>query len=131
MKQIAGSLRLDLAAFRELEAFAQLGTELDKATQSQLDRGYRMVELLKQPQFEPLHFADQTISIYAGTRGYLDQVPVNQVAAAEKELLQFIREQKSDIRNKIVSSGQLDDATEQQLKAALEEFKKHWQATHK
>src|SRR5579863_303924 len=76
MKKIAGSLRLDLAAYRELEAFAQLGTELDKATQQQLDRGYRMVELLKQPQFQPLHVADQVISIYAGTKGYFDAVPV-------------------------------------------------------
>ena len=75
MKSIAGSLRLDLAAFRELEAFAQLGTDLDKATQCQLDRGYRMVEVLKQGQFKPLHFADQVMIIYAGTKGYLDKVP--------------------------------------------------------
>lgn len=123
MKKVSGGLRLDLAAFRELEAFAQLGTELDKATQSQLDRGYRMVELLKQPQFKPLHFADQVISIYAGTRGYLDTVPVNQVAQAEQELLQFMREQKSEVRNKILSTGALDDESERLLKAALEEFK--------
>ncbi|MDX1968712.1 MAG: F0F1 ATP synthase subunit alpha, partial [Planctomycetaceae bacterium] len=84
MKKVAGSLRLDLAAFRELEAFAQLGTELDKATQQQLDRGYRMVELLKQPQFQPLHFADQVISIFAGGKGYFDKVPVNRVQEAEK-----------------------------------------------
>ena len=75
MKKIAGCLRLDLAAFRELEAFAQLGTELDKATQAQLDRGYRMVELLKQPQFRPMHVVDQVMIIYAGTKGYLDKVP--------------------------------------------------------
>ena len=74
MKQIAGSLRLDLAAFRELEAFAQLGTDLDKATQSQLDRGYRMVELLKQPQFKPMNIIDQVMVIFAGTQGYLDKV---------------------------------------------------------
>jgi F-type H+-transporting ATPase subunit alpha len=80
MKKIAGSLRLDLAAFRELEAFAQLGTELDKATQAQLDRGYRMVELLKQPQFGPLHVADQVVAIYAGAKGYFDKVPVAKVA---------------------------------------------------
>lgn len=128
MKKVAGGLRLDLAAFRELETFAQMGTELDKATQTQLDRGYRMVELLKQPQYGPMHFADQVISIYAGTKGYFDHVPVLQVAAAEKDLLQFIREQKSEIRDKIVTTGQLDDATEQSLKAALEEFKTRWQA---
>ncbi len=73
MKKVAGGLRLDLAAFRELEAFAQLGTELDAATQSQLDRGYRMVELLKQPQYRPLHVIDQVMSIFAGTRGSLGQ----------------------------------------------------------
>src|SRR5580704_14304710 len=81
MKQIAGSLRLDLAAFRELEAFAQLGTELDKATQSQLDRGYRMVEVLKQPQFKPMNVIDQVMIIFAGVRGFLDKVPRPEVAS--------------------------------------------------
>src|SRR5947208_3819875 len=93
MKQIAGSLRLDLAAFRELEAFAQLGTELDKATQSQLDRGYRMVEILKQPQFKPMHVIDQVMALFAGTKGHLDKVPVKQVPAFEAEFLRFMREQ--------------------------------------
>ena len=79
MKKVAGGLRLDLAAFRELEAFAQLGTELDKATQLQLDRGYRMVELLKQPQYRPMDVVDQVMSIYAGAEGYLDDVPVKEV----------------------------------------------------
>ncbi|QDT34335.1 F0F1 ATP synthase subunit alpha [Thalassoglobus polymorphus] len=122
MKKISGSLRLDLAAFRELEAFAQMGTELDAATQRQLDRGYRMVELLKQPQYEPLHFADQVISIYAGTKGYFDKVPVEQVARAEKELLQFIREEKSEIRDGLIEGKELTDTIEEQLKAALVEF---------
>jgi F-type H+-transporting ATPase subunit alpha len=126
MKKIAGSLRLDLAAFRELEAFAQLGTELDKATQLQLDRGRRMVELLKQPQYQPLNFADQVISIYAGTRGGFDHVPVSQVARAEQELLRFIKEEKSEIRNAILSSKELSADTEAKLKAALEEFKKRF-----
>ena len=128
MKKVSGSLRLDLAAFRELEAFAQLGTELDKATQAQLDRGRRMVELLKQPQYEPLHFADQVISIYAGTRGYLDKVAVNEVAAAEKELLQFIREEKSEIRDGLIEGGALTDEIESQLKDALSEFQARWAA---
>ncbi|HLJ10827.1 MAG TPA: F0F1 ATP synthase subunit alpha, partial [Planctomycetaceae bacterium] len=123
-KKVAGGLRLDLAAFRELEAFAQLGTELDKETQSRLDRGYRMVELLKQPQFEPMHVADQVISIFAAAQGYFDAVPVNQVARAEKEMLAFMREQKSEVRNKIVESKELSDQSEQQLRLALEEFKK-------
>ena len=124
MKKVAGSLRLDLAAFRELEAFAQLGTELDKATQQQLDRGYRMVELLKQPQYEPLHFADQVISIYAGTNGTFDTVPVKEVSAIEKELLQFIREQKSEVRDKLIETGELDDDLVSALKDALAEFVK-------
>ncbi len=122
MKKVAGGLRLDLASFRELEAFAQLGTELDKATQGRLDRGYRMVELLKQPQYAPLHFADQVISLYAGTKGYFDAIPVSKVAQAEKELLQFMREQKSEIRDAIVNTKTLDDATEAGLKTALQEF---------
>src|SRR5262249_10823294 len=99
MKSIASGLRLDLAAFRELEAFAQLGTELDKATQAQLDRGYRMVEILKQPQFQPMHVADQVMIIFAGTKGYLDKVPRNQVQAWEKQFLAFMHDQRPDVRN--------------------------------
>ncbi|MBS0263466.1 MAG: F0F1 ATP synthase subunit alpha [Planctomycetes bacterium] len=125
-KMVAGGLRLNLAAFRELEAFAQLGTELDKKTQADLDRGYRMVELLKQPQFAPMHVADQVISIFAGTQGYLDHVPVNQVAAAEKEMLNFLREQKSEVRDKLIETKELTGPLEQQLRAALEDFKKFY-----
>ena len=124
MKKVAGSLRLDLAAFRELEAFAQLGTELDKATQQQLDRGYRMVEILKQRQFAPLHFADQVISIFAGTNGYFDTVPVKSVADIEVEMLQFIREQKSEVRDALIETGALSDELTDSLKAALAEFVK-------
>src|SRR5207247_5725432 len=87
MKKIAGSLRLDLAAYRELEAFAQLGTELDKATQSQLDRGSRLVELLKQPQFRPMPIEQQVIVIYAATNGFLDDVPLNRIAEFQQKLL--------------------------------------------
>ncbi len=122
MKKIAGSLRLDLAAFRELEAFAQLGTELDKATQAQLDRGYRMVELLKQPQYVPLHVADQVVAIYAGTKGYFDKVPVNRVQAVEKELHEFIRTEHADMRDKLVAEAALTDEIEGLLKKALEAF---------
>ncbi len=129
MKKVAGGLKLDLAAFRELEAFAQLGTELDKATQQQLDRGYRMVELLKQPQYQPLHMADQVMLIYAGSRGYLDKVPVNRVQEAKGELLAFLRDEKSEIRKAIIESNQLDEATEGLLKKALEEFAARWQET--
>ena len=94
MKKVAGGLRLDLAAFRELEAFAQLGTDLDPATQSRLDRGYRMVEILKQGQYQPLEVVDEVLIIFAGTRGYLDKIEIKQVAAWEKAFLTFIHEQK-------------------------------------
>src|SRR6266403_5340894 len=119
MKQIAGSLRLDLASFRELEAFAQLGTDLDKATQSQLDRGYRMVELLKQPQFKPMNVIDQVMVIFAGARGYLDRVPRNQVQAWEEQFLQYMREQKPDVRNTLMKERKLSPALEKQLAAAV------------
>jgi len=123
MKKIAGSLRLDLAAFRELEAFAQLGTDLDKATQAQLDRGYRMVELLKQPQFKPMNVMDQVMMIYAGTKGYLDKVGLKEVAAWEEQFLRFVREQKADLRNALLKDKKLTPAIEQQLKAALDAFR--------
>jgi F-type H+-transporting ATPase subunit alpha len=122
MKKIAGSLRLDLAAFRELEAFAQLGTELDKATQSQLDRGYRMVEVLKQGQFKPLHVADQVMAIYAGTKGLLDKIPAKQVAAWEEQFLRYMREQKSAVRDGLIKEKKLTPALEEQLKAAITGF---------
>src|SRR5690606_22959581 len=92
MKKVAGGLRLDLAAFRELEAFAQLGTELDAATQARLDRGYRMVELLKQGQYRPLDMVDQVMSIYAGTRGHLNTIPPTEVQGWESEFLIFMRD---------------------------------------
>jgi F-type H+-transporting ATPase subunit alpha len=122
MKQIAGGLRLDLAAFRELEAFAQLGTELDKATQSQLDRGYRMVEILKQPQFKPMQVADQVMIIFAGTKGYLDKVPLKQVSAWEEQFLRFMREQKPQIRTAIIKERKLTPDTEKQLVSAIQTF---------
>src|SRR4029079_14063854 len=125
-KRVAGGLRLALAAFRELEAFASLGTDLDADTQSRLDRGYRMVELLKQGQYQPMDVIDQVMSIYAGTRGYLDQVPRNEVLAWEKAFLTFIRDQKPEIRQKIVDTKDLDADTEKALVAALGEFKLQW-----
>jgi F-type H+-transporting ATPase subunit alpha len=122
MKSIAGSLRLDLAAFRELEAFAQLGTDLDKATQGQLDRGYRMVEVLKQGQFKPLHFADQVMIIYAGAKGYLDKIPRIQVQEWEKQFLLFMKEQRKDVRDQLVKEKKLSKDLEANLKIAIEAF---------
>ena len=107
MKKVAGGLRLDLASFRELEAFAQLGTDLDAATQSRLDRGYRMTELLKQGLYQPMHVTDQVLSIYAGTRGHLDNVPVPQVAAFELGLREWFRTRHADLLRTISDTGDL------------------------
>jgi F-type H+/Na+-transporting ATPase subunit alpha len=127
MKKVAGGLRLDLAAFRELEAFAQLGTELDKATQKQLDRGYRMVELLKQPQYRPLSAIDQVMSIYAGTQGYLDDVPRSDVSRWETSFLTFIRERKPELRAALEKEQKLTSKLEADLQAAITEFReKHF-----
>jgi F-type H+-transporting ATPase subunit alpha len=128
MKQIAGSLRLDLAAFRELEAFAQLGTELDKATQAQLDRGYRMVEVLKQPQFKPMHVVDQIMSIFAGTKGHLDKVDRKDVLAWEEQFLRFMREQKGEVRKALAKERKFTPALEQQLKEAIASFQPQFKA---
>jgi F-type H+-transporting ATPase subunit alpha len=128
MKQIAGSLRLDLAAFRELEAFAQLGTELDKATQAQLDRGYRMVEVLKQPQFKPMNVVDQIMIIFAGTKGHLDKVDRKNVAAWEEQFLRFMREQKAEVRKALAKERKFTPALEQQLNAAIISFQPQFKA---
>ena len=123
MKKVAGGLRLDLASFRELEAFAQLGTELDPATQAKLDRGYRMVELLKQPQFQPMDVAEQIFSIYAGTRGHLDDIPVSKVREFETGLIEFLRDRKSDVLKKINEVGDLTPEIEELIKSTIGAFK--------
>jgi len=122
MKKVSGGLRLDLAAFRELEAFAQLGTDLDAATQQQLDRGYRMVELLKQPQYAPMNVIDQIFSIYAGTRGYLDKVPLDQVQKWEKDFLEFVHRERQDLWDKVEKEGKLSDEIADGIKKAVEDF---------
>jgi len=123
MKKIAGSLRLDLAAFRELEAFAQLGTELDAATQAQLDRGYRMVEVLKQPQYQPMDVSDQVIVVFAGVNGFLDSVPVNKVRIFERDLLKFIHEKHPDTFRELQTKAELTKEIEEKLRAAIQQFK--------
>src|SRR5271157_2895700 len=129
MKKVAGGLRLDLAAFRELEAFSQLGTELDKATQMQLDRGNRMVELLKQPQYQPMQAIDQVMSIFAGSEGFLDDIPVREVPKFEKAFLSFIRDQKPEIHAALDRQKKLTDQIAADLKGALSEFKtRHYHA---
>ena len=127
MKKIAGSLRLDLAAFRELEAFAQLGTELDTATQRQLDRGQRMVEILKQPQYQPYHVVDQIISIYAGSQGFLDDLPNNKVADFEAGLLKYFSDQIPEIRDELDKATDLTDDLAKKLKKAITDFKSQFE----
>ena len=123
-KKVAGGLRLALAAFRELEAFAQLGTELDKATQAALDRGYRMVEVLKQPQYQPMDVVDQIIIIYAGNQGFLDEVPVEKVKEYEKKLLSFIQDAHQDLRKELKEKKELTKEIEEKLKKVLSDFTK-------
>jgi F-type H+/Na+-transporting ATPase subunit alpha len=129
MRKVAGGLRLDLAAFRELEAFAQLGTDLDAATQTRLDRGYRMVEILKQGQYEPLDVIDQVLIIFAGTRGFLDKVPVKEVSIWEKQFLTFMRDQKPEVREKIQETQDLDEASMTAITSAIGEFQKQYNPT--
>src|SRR5712671_2371855 len=123
MKKIAGSLKLDLAAYRELEAFAQLGTELDKATQKQLDRGARLVELLKQPQFKPMPVEQQVMVIYAATKGYLDDVPVNRVQEFQNAFLAYVDTAGAGLRQDLATKKELTEDIENRLKQVLNEFK--------
>jgi F-type H+-transporting ATPase subunit alpha len=122
MKKVAGGLRLDLAAFRELEAFAQLGTELDAATQARLDRGYRMVEVLKQGQYQPMNVIDQVLMIYAGTRGHLDKIPTKEVQAWEKGFLTFMHDQKQEVWNDLAEKKDMTDEITKKVEAAIKEF---------
>jgi len=123
MKKVAGGLRLDLASFRELEAFAQLGTELDPATQSKLDRGYRMVELLKQQQYQPMSAAEQIVSLYAATRGYLDDIPVDKVRDFEIGLQNHLKDRAPDLADKITTVGDLTPEVEEAIKSTILAFK--------
>ncbi|MBA3869703.1 MAG: F0F1 ATP synthase subunit alpha [Anaerolineae bacterium] len=126
MKKVAGGLRLDLAQFRSLAAFAQFGSDLDKATQQQLDRGLRLTELLKQPQYQPLSMADQVALIYAGTKGYLDNVTVDRVREWQTVFLRTLNTQYAELINGIGEKKTLDDAQEATLKEALNTVNTSW-----
>ena len=128
MKQVAGTMRLDLAQYRELAAFAQFGSDLDKSTKQKLERGARLVELLKQPQYQPMPTQEQVVSMYTATRGFMDDVPVASVQAFERDFLDFIRGAKSDILDDIVARKVLDADLEARLKDAILEFKKGYNA---
>ncbi len=131
MKKIAGSLRLDLAAYRELEAFAQLGTELDAATQRQLDRGKRMVELLKQAQYRPYNLSDQIVSVFAGTRGHLDDLPVDRVLPFEADLLRHVNDEFPERTKELTETGELSDDLQEKLGTVIKDFKAQWVAKNK
>ena len=122
MKQVAGSLRLEMAQYRELAAFAQFGSDLDKATLAQLERGKRLQEVLKQDQYAPLPVEKQIVIIYAGTRGFLDSIPVDDVKRYEKELYTFLEEKHPDVLKKIAEKKQLTSELDEELRTVLEEF---------
>ena len=128
MKQVAGTLRLDLAQYREMAAFAQFGSDLDKATKATLARGARMTELLKQPQYQPMPTEEQVASIFAAARGHLDDIDVDRVLPFEKGLLEMLRSVRPDILQDIRERKKLDDDLEVRLNAAIEEFKASFQA---
>lgn len=130
MKQVAGKLRLDLAQYRELAAFAQFGSDLDKSTKAQLDRGERLTEMLKQPQYSPLKVEEQVVSLYAGINGYLATIEVADVPKFQEELLHFIRGNYNEILTDIATSKKLEPATEETLKKAITECIEAFGNTH-
>ncbi|MDI6711430.1 MAG: F0F1 ATP synthase subunit alpha [Thermoanaerobacterales bacterium] len=130
MRQVAGQLKLDLAQYRELAAFAQFGSDLDKATRARLTRGERLVELLKQDQYVPMPLEEMVMSLYCGVRGYLDDIPVDKVREFEAEFLKFMRTQKPEVGAAIKEKKEITSDVEPQLKSALEEFKKNFALQH-
>jgi len=131
MRQVAGSLRLDLAQYRELAAFAQFGSDLDKATLNQLNRGRRLVEVLKQPQYQPLAVEKQVIIVYAATNGFLDTVEVDQARAYEVALFQFLDTRRSQLLTSLAEKKQIDDQIKMDLTQALKEFGESFAAGRK
>jgi F-type H+-transporting ATPase subunit alpha len=128
MKQVAGRLRLDMAAYRELAAFAQFGSDLDAATQGQLKRGQRMQEILKQPQYKPVSLEDQVIVLFAGTNGFADEVPLEEMKTWEADLLRYMASSHPEIGKAITEEKRISNDTEAKLRQALETFKNTWQA---
>jgi F-type H+-transporting ATPase subunit alpha len=124
VKEVAGTIKLALAQYREMEAFAQFGSDLDAATQQLLNRGVRLTELLKQDQYVPMPVEEQVVSIFAGVRGFLDRIEVDQIGRFEQELLNEIREKKPEILASIRDTGDLADDVDKQLSEHLEEFTK-------
>jgi F-type H+-transporting ATPase subunit alpha len=128
MRQVAGSLRLDLAQYRELAAFAQFGSDLDKATQAQLNRGRRLVEILKQPQYQPLGVEKQVAIIYAATKGYIDPVPIEDVRRYEEDLMRFLETRHAGVLSGIAEKKTIDDELKGALERALSDFGQQFMA---
>jgi len=128
MKQVAGTLRLSLAQYRELAAFTQFGSELDKSTMMHLERGARLTELLKQSQYQPVDVAKQVMVFYAGTNGYLDKYPKEKILSYESELYSFMDAEYPDILSEISDKKKLDDSLTKEIKSALTEFDKIFKA---
>ena len=123
MKKVAGTLKLELAQYRELEAFAKFGSDLDKATQRTLARGSRLVELLKQGQYSPVPIERQVVSIFLGTNGFLDDIAVSDVKRFEKEVLEYFEVKHNDVLESIKKEKQLSDSVAEEIKKAADEFK--------
>jgi F-type H+-transporting ATPase subunit alpha len=128
MKQVAGRLRLDMAAYRELAAFALMASDLDKATQQQLGRGQRMQEILKQPQYQPMSLEEQVIVLFAGTNGFADQVPIANMAQWQTDLLRFMETSYPEIGRDIAEKKMITDSNRQNMVKALDAFQHSWQA---
>ena len=127
MRQVAGRLRLDMAQFRDLAAFAQFGSELDRATQEQLERGQRLQEILKQVQYEPMSLGNQVMIIFAGTNGYADHVPVMRIKEYEEQFLRYMATQYPEVSEAIMRDGRISEEMEKSLRGALDLFNKSWE----
>ena len=131
MKSVAGTLRLDLAQYRDLAAFAQFGSDLDKATQAQLSRGQRLTEILKQPQYQPMPVEQQVMIIWAGTKGHLDEIALEDVKKFERGFLGFVENTKGSLMEKIRERKKIDPDIEDEMKSAVNEFKERFLAEGK
>ena len=124
MKKVAGSIKLELAQYREMAAFAQFGSDLDASTQQLLNRGAKLTELLKQDQYSPMTVAEQVISVFTGVKGYLDDIEIGKIKQFENDIIKKIKSEKPEIIESILSSGKLEEETEKLVIQVIEEYKK-------
>ena len=124
MKKVAGSIKLELAQYREMAAFAQFGSDLDASTQQLLNRGAKLTELLKQDQYSPMTVAEQVISVFTGVKGYLDDIEIGKIKQFENDIIEKIKSEKPEIIESILSSGKLEEETEKLVIQVIEEYKK-------